>query len=362
MRAGEEQRGDAQTRGRGATGPVREEPALLDAKQLVKVYPLRRGIFGAAVGRVRAVDGVSIQIGRGETLGLVGESGSGKSTTGRLLLRLEEPTAGEIRFDGEEWLSLEGGALRRKRRDIQIVFQDPQSSLNPRMTAGDQIAEPLRVQRLARGRELRGRVAELLEEVGLSPSAAGRLPSEFSGGQRQRIAIARALATRPKFLVCDEPVSSLDVSVAAQILNLLADLREKFGLAALFISHDLAVVSRLADRVAVMYCGRIVEEGQTAEVVREPLHPYTVALLSAVAPPEASGPVSGRLVLGGELPSPASPPPGCAFHPRCPIARSRCREETPVLALPRPRHAAACFFPGELQAGPRFGSGSAPPV
>jgi peptide/nickel transport system ATP-binding protein len=336
--------------------------ALLQASGLVKVYPLRRGLFGAAVGRVRAVDGVSIEVARGETLGLVGESGSGKSTTGRLLLRLERPTEGEIRFDGEPWLSLSGAALRRKRRDIQIVFQDPQSSLNPRLTVGDQIAEPLRVQRLARGRALRERVAELLAEVGLSPAVAGRLPSAFSGGQRQRVAIARALATRPKFLVCDEPVSSLDVSIAAQVLNLLAELREKMGLAVLFISHDLAAVARVADRVAVMYCGRIVEEGNTAEVLREPLHPYAAALLSAAAVPEASGSGPPRIVLAGDPPSRAAPPTGCAFHPRCPIARPRCREETPGLVVVRHGRRAACFFPGELSAGARAGSGPTPPV
>ncbi len=346
--------------GRGVTATAGEP--LLEARGLAKVYPLRRGIFGAPQGRVRAVDGVSFSIGPRATLGLVGESGSGKSTTGRLLLRLEEPTAGEIRFDGEDWLSLSGRALARKRRDIQIVFQDPQSSLNPRMTAGAQIAEPMRVQHLASGRGLRERVAELLAEVGLPAAAAGRFPSELSGGQKQRIAIARALATRPKFLVCDEPVSALDVSVAAQVVNLLADLRDRSGLAGLFISHDLAVVSRVADRVAVMYCGRIVEEAPTRDLVREPLHPYTVALLSAVAAPDASGRAPARLVLGGELPSPASPPPGCAFHPRCPIARPRCREETPLLTPLGPGRAAACFFPGELSAERLAGSGRAAPV
>jgi oligopeptide transport system ATP-binding protein len=333
-----------------------EDAPLLEAKGLVKVYPFRRGIFGATVGRVRAVDGVSFEIARGETLGLVGESGSGKSTIGRLLLRLEKATAGEIRFDGEDWLSLSSESLRRKRRDIQIVFQDPQSSLHPRMTAGDQIAEPLRAQRLVRGEPLRARVEELLSEVGLPSSAARRLPGAFSGGQRQRIAMARALATRPKFLVCDEPVSSLDVSVAAQVLNLLADLREKTGMAVLFISHDLAVVSRVADRVAVLYCGRIVEEGRTLDILRDPLHPYTVALLSAVSVPERPATARQRVVLGGEPPSPAAPPPGCAFHPRCPIARPRCREELPALRAQAPGHTAACFFPGEMAAFRAAGS------
>jgi len=336
--------------------------ALLEATGLLKVYPLRLGLFGSTVGRVRAVDGVSLVIGRGETLGLVGESGSGKSTTGRLLLRLEEPTAGEILFDGDHWLSLTGAELRRKRRGMQIVFQDPHSSLNPRMTVGDQIAEPLRVQGLARGRELSRRVASLLTEVGLSPAVADRFPSEFSGGQRQRIAIARALATEPKFLVCDEPVSSLDASIAAQVLNLLGDLRDRMGLAVLFISHDLAVVSRVADRVAVMYCGRIVEQGPTAEIVREPLHPYTAALLSAVSPPEAVSPPTPRIVLEGELPSPSAPPAGCAFHPRCPIARPRCQEETPVLTGTRPDRSVACFFPGELRAGRVREAGPTPPL
>ncbi len=322
---------------------------LLEARDLARVYSLRRGVFGAEAGQVRAVDGVSLAIGRGETLGLVGESGSGKSTTARLLLRLEEPTAGRIRFDGEDWLALAGVALARKRRDIQIVFQDPASSLNPRMTAGQQIAEPLRVQRLAQGEPLRRRVAELLTEVGLPPETGGRYPSELSGGERQRVAIARALATRPKLLVCDEPVSSLDVSVAAQVVNLLADLRDQAGLSALFISHDLAVVSRVADRVAVMYCGRIVEEGPLAEVLGHPLHPYTVALRSA------AGRDSGRLVLGGELPSPASLPAGCSFHPRCPIARPRCREDRPPLAEHRPGHRAACFYAGELDDTPSGG-------
>ncbi len=337
------------------------ETALLEAGGLVKVYAVRRGLLGRGTGNLRAVDGVSLRIGRGETLGLVGESGSGKSTTGRLLLRLEEPTAGAIRFDGEDWLALSRQDLARKRRKIQIVFQDPHSSLNPRMTAGDQIAEPMSVQGLARGSDLRGRVAALLAEVGLSVAVARRFPSELSGGQKQRVAIARALATKPQLLVCDEPVSALDVSVAAQVINLLFELRDRMGLSALFISHDLAVVSRVADRVAVMYFGRIVEEGPTAEILRRPRHPYTVALLSAVLPSGTGGARPRRILLHGELPSVWAPPTGCAFHPRCPIARPRCRETVPALEGDESGHRAACFFPGEL-IGVHGASGAGAPV
>ena len=321
---------------------------LLSARELVKRYPIRSGPF-AHNGTFAAVDGVSFDVARGETLGLVGESGSGKSTTGRLLLRLEEPTAGRILFEGEDWLGLAGAALRRRRRDLQIVFQDPQTSLNPRIRCGAQVAEPLVVQRIARGRDLRERVAVLLEDVGLSPDVARRFPSELSGGQRQRVAIARALATRPKLVVCDEPVSALDVSVAAQVLNLLAELREKSGLSYLFISHDLAVVSQVADRVGVMYLGRIVEMGSADELFTHPLHPYTAALLSAAPEADLFG-QQERIALAGEPPSPSAPPTGCAFHPRCPIARPRCREEAPPLD-PFEGRPVACFFPGELAAG-----------
>jgi oligopeptide/dipeptide ABC transporter ATP-binding protein len=322
---------------------------LLRVEEITKTYPVRRGVFGAPDGRLTAVDRVSFAVGRGETLGLVGESGSGKTTCGRLIARLEAPDSGRIRFDGEDWLALSGKTLRRRRRDLQVIFQDPQTSLNPRMTAGDQVAEPLRVQGLVSRRQTRARVEELLAEVGLSGDAATRFPSEFSGGQRQRIAIARALATRPKFLVCDEPVSSLDVSVAAQVINLLLDLRDKNGLSYLFISHDLATVERISDRVAVMYLGRIVEEGPAAELAARPLHPYTTALLSAVPDPSPAS-SRARVVLAGEPPSPADPPPGCAFHHRCPIARPRCREEAPPLSAVLPGRLAACFYPGELSA------------
>ncbi len=328
---------------------------LLRVEKLRKTYSRRGGLAPRSDGRITALDGVSFSIAPGETLGLVGESGSGKTTTGRLLLRFEQPDSGKVLFQGEDWLSLEGEALRRRRRDIQIVFQDPQTSLNPRMRVGDQIAEPLRIQKLAPRRELPAKVASLLAAVGLAPEAAERFPSEFSGGQRQRVAIARALATAPKLLVCDEPVSALDVSVAAQIINLLLDLQERTGLALLFISHDLAVVERLADRLLVLYRGRVVEEGPTASIVARPLHPYTAALLSAASD---LNPLSrrSRIVLPGDVASAQPVAGGCPFEPRCPIARPRCREETPRLEPIESGHRAACFFPGELTvgAGARF--------
>ncbi len=293
------------------------------------------------------MDGVSFSIPAASTFALVGESGSGKTTIGRLVARLETADSGRIVFDGVDWSSLSGAALRKKRRDLQIVFQDPQTSLNPRMRIGDQIAEPLVVHRreLAMGRrEIAVRVGELLGEVGLDPSSARRFPAEFSGGQRQRIAIARALATRPKLVVCDEPVSALDASIAAQVVNLLLDLQRSLALSYLFISHDLALVGRIADSVAVVYLGRIVEQGRAADVIGRPLHPYTAALISAV-PDETAGP---RLILGAE-PSARGPSGGCAFAPRCPIVRPRCREERPPFIEVEAGHAAACFFPGELR-------------
>ena len=320
---------------------------LLRVEGLTRRYAARPG-FGQSPGASSAaVNGVSFTLAHGETLALVGESGSGKSTTARLILRLEDPDAGRIWLDGEDWLALSGEALRARRRDVQIVFQDPQTSLNPRMAVGDQVAEPLRVQHLARRRDLPGRVAELLSEVGLPGSTAARFPAELSGGQRQRVAIARALATRPRLLVCDEPVSSLDVSIAAQIVNLLLDLRDRNGLAYLFITHDLALVRRLADRIAVMYRGRIVESGPADRVLAAPQHPYTVALLSAVAEADP-GARPDRIRLAGEPAAGSLPVRGCAFSPRCPIARPRCAQEEPPPVGAGSEGGTACFYPGEL--------------
>jgi oligopeptide/dipeptide ABC transporter ATP-binding protein len=325
---------------------VTADAPLLEARGLAKRYTIPRGIFGGSARALPALRGVDFHIDRGETLGLVGESGSGKTTAGRIVARLVEPDAGRLTFDGVDWLALAGAELRRRRREVQIVFQDPQASLNPRMRVGDQVAEPLRVQKLAVGRALGERVRGLLADVGLGPETAERYPSELSGGQRQRVAIARALATAPRLVVCDEPVSALDVSVAASIANLLLDLRERSGLSYLFISHDLAVVARLADRVAVLYLGAIVEEGPVDDVIRSPLHPYTAALVAAATVPDPQAPRGGA-VPAGEPPSAFRPPSGCAFHPRCPIARPRCAEEVPVLGSFAGGRRAACFYPGE---------------
>jgi oligopeptide/dipeptide ABC transporter ATP-binding protein len=293
---------------------------------------------------VRAVQGVSFDLAPGETLALVGESGCGKSSVGRTVIRLQEPTSGQATFEGVDLFSLDRPALRKMRRRMQIIFQDPYSSLNPRMTVGAAIAEGIEIHRLASGKEVRRRVGALLEEVGLDPSSAGRYPHEFSGGQRQRIGIARALAVQPAFIVCDEPVSALDVSVQAQVLNLLADLQRERGLAYLFIAHDLAVVRQIAHRVAVMYLGKIVEEGPTEALLRDPRHPYTVALLSAVPEPDPAR-QRARIVLRGDLPSPSHPPPGCPFHPRCfhPMRSERCRTEVPPLR-PVTATRAACHY------------------
>jgi oligopeptide/dipeptide ABC transporter ATP-binding protein len=317
---------------------------LVQVEGLVKHYAQGGGLLTRPRPPVRAVDGVSFEIAAGETLGLVGESGSGKSTVGRNVLRLEQPTAGTVRFDGADLASLPAAQLRSLRRRMQIVFQDPFASLNPRRTVGASVAEGLEIHRIVPPGAIAGRVAELLTEVGLDPSYASRYPHEFSGGQRQRIGIARALAVEPQFVVCDEPVSALDVSVQAQVINLLLDLRDRRGLAYLFIAHDLAVVRQIAHRVAVMYLGTIVETGSARTVIEAPRHPYTQALVSAV--PEADPAAArNRIVLAGEPPSPAAPPPGCPFEPRCfhPLKDARCRAERPALRQVARQHV-ACHY------------------
>jgi oligopeptide/dipeptide ABC transporter ATP-binding protein len=316
---------------------------LLQVRDLVKHYKAA-GLFGRSAPVVRAVDGVSFNVGRGETLALVGESGCGKSSVGRTVLRLQEPTGGQALYEGVDIFSLDRTALRQLRRKMQIIFQDPYSSLNPRMSVGAAVAEGIEIHRLAPRSEIPARVAALLEEVGLDPTYARRYPHEFSGGQRQRIGIARALAVQPSFIVCDEPVSALDVSVQAQVLNLLTDLQHHRGLSYLFIAHDLAVVRQIAHRIAVMYLGHIVEEGPTDAILSDPRHPYTVALLSAVPEPDPSARRS-RIVLGGDLPSPSNPPPGCPFHTRCfhPLKSALCRTEVPALR-PVAGTVAACHY------------------
>jgi len=315
---------------------------LLEVRDLRKHFPIKRGLFSRVVGWVKAVDGVSFDLRAGETLGLVGESGCGKTTTGRLILRLIEATSGEVRFDGQDVFALNGQKLRALRKQMQIIFQDPYSSLNPRMTVGSMLSEALAIHRLARGREARERIAELLSMVGLAPDHARRYPHEFSGGQRQRIGVARALAVKPELIIADEPVSALDVSIQAQIVNLLQDLKVKLGLSYLFIAHDLSVVEHVSDRVAVMYLGKIVEITGAEELYRTPLHPYTKALLSAVPVPDPTR-KSRRIVLSGDVPSPARPPSGCAFHPRCPEAIAECSQVTPVLEEKLPGHWVSCI-------------------
>jgi oligopeptide transport system ATP-binding protein len=317
---------------------------LLRVKQLVKHFPIRGGILSRVVDKVHAVDGVSFELQAGETLGVVGESGCGKSTTGRCILRLIEPTSGQVWFEDRDVTAMDKVALRAACRDMQIIFQDPFASLNPRMTVASIIGEALSIHKLAQTpQDYEDRIVSLLETVGLNADHMRRFPHEFSGGQRQRIGIARALAVSPKLIVCDEPVSALDVSIQAQVINLLEDLQEKFGLTYLFIAHDLSVVEHISNRVAVMYLGRIVEIASSRALYTDPKHPYTEALLSAVPIPDPSV-KRKRIVLTGDVPNPINPPKGCHFHPRCPKAMDRCRNEAPVLRDLGEGHMAACHL------------------
>ena len=332
---------DTQTNGGAATGET-----LLEVKNMKMYFPVTSGIiFQKKVADVKAVDNVSFTIAKGETLGLVGESGCGKTTTGRAILQLYKPTDGDVIFDGTRLNDLDNSSMRAMRRQMQIIFQDPYGSLNPRMTCGDIVGEPLIVHKLTSGKgEYRDRVDELLQTVGLNPYMADRYPHEFSGGQRQRIGIARALAVNPSFIVCDEPVSALDVSIQAQVINLLEDLQEQFGLTYLFIAHDLSVVRHISDRVAVMYLGHIVEVADRNELYDNPLHPYTRALLSAVPIPDPIVEAEReRIILTGDVPSPMNPPPGCVFHTRCPVMIDECQEEMPELREVSPGHWVACI-------------------
>lgn len=332
---------ETQTNGGAATGET-----LLEVKNMKMYFPVTSGIiFQKKVADVKAVDNVSFTIARGETLGLVGESGCGKTTTGRAILQLYKPTEGDVIFDGTRLNDLDNSSMRAMRRQMQIIFQDPYGSLNPRMTCGDIVGEPLIVHKLTSGKgEYRDRVDELLQTVGLNPYMADRYPHEFSGGQRQRIGIARALAVNPSFIVCDEPVSALDVSIQAQVINLLEDLQEQFGLTYLFIAHDLSVVRHISDRVAVMYLGHIVEVADRNELYDNPLHPYTRALLSAVPIPDPIVEAEReRIILTGDVPSPMNPPPGCVFHTRCPVMIDECQEEMPELREVSPGHWVACI-------------------
>jgi oligopeptide transport system ATP-binding protein len=340
------------------TGSGPKTDTLVDVRNLKMYFPIRRGlIIDRVVGYVHAVDDVSFFVKRGETLGLVGESGCGKSTTGRAVLQIYKPTAGEVLFDGVDVTKLQGKNLRHYRRNMQMIFQDPFASLDPRMTVGGIIAEPLEIHHLAKGKEKEERVHELLRTVGLNPYFANRYPHEFSGGQRQRIGVARALALNPEFIVCDEPISALDVSIQAQVINLLEDLQEQYNLTYLFIAHDLAVVRHISDRICVMYVGKIMEIADRLELYDLPLHPYTKALLSAVPIPDPLVEKRrSRIILQGDVPSPVNPPSGCRFHPRCPFARADCSQSEPPLEEVRPSHWVACFYWKEIaeQTDPPF--------
>jgi oligopeptide/dipeptide ABC transporter ATP-binding protein len=319
---------------------------LLEVEDLKMHFPIRRGVLSRTVGQVYAVDGISFSIGPGETLGLVGESGCGKSTAGKAILKLIEPTAGRIKLHGNDITDLSPAEMRPYRRELQVIFQDPYSSLNPRLSAGAIVGEPLTNYGIAKGREIEDRVAGLFKRVGLRPEQMRRYPHEFSGGQRQRLGIARALALNPRLIVGDEPVSALDVSVQAQVINLLMDLQDEFGLSYLFIAHDLAVVEHISHRVAVMYLGKIVELTDKRSLFVEPLHPYTEALLSAVPQPEPppAGAARARIILTGDVPSPINPPSGCRFHTRCPYVFERCKTEAPEFRQVKPGHWVACHL------------------
>jgi len=322
---------------------VRQLPqTLLEVKNLKKWFPVKKGVFSRVAAHVRAVDDITFSLANGETLGLVGESGCGKTTVGRSILRLIEPTSGEVRYAGRDLLALSGADLRACRRDLQIIFQDPYSSLNPRMTVGSIVAEGLAIHEIGDRADRMDVVRETLKNVGLDPSVINRYPHEFSGGQRQRIGIARALVLNPKFIVCDEPVSALDVSVQSQVVNLLVELKARYGIAYLFISHDLRVVKYISDRVAVMYLGEIVESARSEDLYAEPLHPYTRALLSAVPQPDPQK-RRERIILQGDVPSPIDPPPGCRFHPRCPVAvKGQCDVVAPKVRDYGGNHQVAC--------------------
>jgi len=324
------------------------ENVLLEAKNVVKYFPIKGGVLLKEIASVKAVDDVSLSIKEGETVGLVGESGCGKTTFGRAILRLEEPTSGDVFFEGQNILKADKKQMQALRENMQIIFQDPYSSLNPRKTVSHIIGEPLLVHGMKSRKQRQQRVLELLRVVGLRKEHMRRYPHQFSGGQRQRIGVARALALNPKLIVCDEAVSALDVSIQAQVINLLKDLQDEFGLTYLFISHDLSVVEHVSDRVGVMYLGKIVEIASSKMLYKNPLHPYTQALLSAVPIPDPSLQRANRIILKGDVPSPIDPPPGCSFHPRCLYARDTCRQSEPPLKEINQEHFAACFFAGQV--------------